>query len=199
MKFINVLLFALASLAAFDLTVASRSSSQTAMTLTDSFQPRTPAHLERRQPQWVFDLFVAFFKLQNTVQIHETVFGYIACKAAMDVDWNIPANKKAMLPEIDDTYPKQQVWRPYPELANHPSGFYTCDAEYGPSVTTPNGITHFGTFYFQVYEPNKMALIQEIICGVQRDAKGKRAVRDFLKKVVDQLKKIGSVKDDISF
>ncbi|KAJ3080113.1 hypothetical protein HK102_003296, partial [Quaeritorhiza haematococci] len=133
--------------------------------------------------------------LRNTVQIHETVFGYIACKASMDVDWNIPANKEKMLPEIDDRH----VWRPYPQLANHPSGFYTCDAEYGPSVTTPTGITHFGTFYFQVDEPNKMALIKEIICGVQRDAKGKQAVRDFLKKVVEQLKKIGSVKDDIKF
>ncbi|KAJ3085961.1 hypothetical protein HK102_013649 [Quaeritorhiza haematococci] len=195
MKFINVLLFALASLAAFDLTVASRSSSQTALTLTDSFQPRTPARFERRQPQWVFDLFTAFFKLKNTVQIHETVFGYIACKAAMDVDWNVPANKEKMLPEIN----ADRVWRTYPELANHPSGFYTCDATYGPGVTTFNGLEHFGTFYFQVYEPNKMALIKEIICGVQRDAKGKQAVRDFLKKVVDQFKKNGSVKDDISF
>ncbi|KAJ3085963.1 hypothetical protein HK102_013651 [Quaeritorhiza haematococci] len=199
MKFISALLFALASLAAWDSTVASPSTSQTALTLTDSFQPRTPTRLERRQFQWLINLFLAYNKLQNTVQIHETVFGYIACKASMDVDWNIPSNKEKMFPEIDDSFDKLQVWQPYPELAHHPSGFYTCDARYGPSENSSNGITHFGTFYFQVYEPNKMALIKEIICGVQRDAKGKQAVRDLLKKVVEQLKKIGSVKDDILF
>ncbi|KAJ3085964.1 hypothetical protein HK102_013652 [Quaeritorhiza haematococci] len=197
MKLISALLFALASVAAWDLTVASPATSQTALTLTDSFQPRTPARLERRQ--WILNLFVAYFKLRNTVQIHETVFGYIACKAAMDVDWNIPANKEKMLPEIDG----DNVFYPYPELANHPSGFYTCDTQYGPSDATFNGITpditHFGMFYFQVFEPNKMAIIKEIICGVQRDAKGKQAVRDLLKKVVEQLKKIGLVKDDIKF
>ncbi|KAJ3073558.1 hypothetical protein HK102_005976 [Quaeritorhiza haematococci] len=193
MRTTSALLLSLASLAAMQLVVAlpapsDDGSDSTSIILPESAETLSAlTHLERRQPYWLMALFLIILRLNYAPDIHKLIFTYINCKASMDVDWNDPANKSRMYPERVSE-PDFDVSRQYPEIENHPSGLYKCDAKYGPSISDRS--QYFSMYYFIKYEPVTMAIVKEVIAGVQRDAKGKEAVKKLLENLWNKAKEI---------
>ncbi|KAJ3088033.1 hypothetical protein HK102_009729, partial [Quaeritorhiza haematococci] len=194
MKFTCALLISLVSLALLQVVVglpapSGHESETTSVILPESAQPlSTLTHLERRQPDWLIALMITILRINHAPEIHKLMITYINCKASMSIDWNDPANKSKIFPaEVND--PDFDISHENLEIANHPSGLYKCDAQYGPSIEDDRN-QYFSMYYFMKYEAVTMAIVKEVIAGVQRDAKGKEAVKKVLETIVNKAKEI---------